>query len=355
MTQPDHLRFGFLCIALNHRMNQMRKDHDLHNLPDTYYRYRGMALRSLAKDIEDGNKRETDAVMASVMTLLLTDTQAGCSHDWHYHFRALEKLIRLRGGVHQLARSPSLESMLLSFSYIAVISNTTSPSLEIGMSDSQLEELHVLLDQYGHNVFAFQLCPPDLFGGIVHINRIRMRAAKHATAGNEVDELRLEAHTILAKIDGFSSSAWAESKPASTEHWKISGDVYKRAVLIYCILSLQGLFSSPDVSVFQERCRASAQELKSLLSSGVHILSLKRFMLWPLIVLGVAGSNSDSNMRAFVSAQLPELSRFSGLYAPIIAKQVLERFWTSGDTSWDACFDRPYAFTMHTAIDVSRI
>lgn len=51
----------------------MRKDHDLHNLPDTYYRYRGMALRSLAKDIEDGSKRETDAVMASVMTLLLTD------------------------------------------------------------------------------------------------------------------------------------------------------------------------------------------------------------------------------------------------------------------------------------------
>lgn len=76
-------------------------------------------------------------------------------------------------------------------------------------------------------------------------------------------------------------------------------------------------------------------------------------MLWPLIVLGVYAARDSPAMRAFVVSRLPELSRDLGTSVPLIVKHVLESFWDSGESRWDACFNKPYIFTMQIAIDTN--
>lgn len=79
-------------------------------------------------------------------------------------------------------------------------------------------------------------------------------------------------------------------------------------------------------------------------------------MLWPLVVLGVEAADlGRMAIREFVKEQLEGMSRHAGTYVPLTAKSVLERFWASGKTSWDSCFDRPYVFTTQIAVDMSRL
>jgi hypothetical protein len=60
-------------------------------------------------------------------------------------------------------------------------------------------------------------------------------------------------------------------------------------------------------------------------------------------------------IRAFVVQALLALAHHSGSCVPLTAKQVLEAFWASGQTGWDACFARPYVFTGQIAVDTRRL
>jgi hypothetical protein len=44
-----------------------------------------------------------------------------------------------------------------------------------------------------------------------------------------------------------------------------------------------------------------------------------------------------------------------GTYIPLTGEEVLERFWASGRTVWDAYFYKPYAFVMQASVDVSKL
>lgn len=72
-------------------------------------------------------------------------------------------------------------------------------------------------------------------------------------------------------------------------------------------------------------------------------------------MLGVEAAHSGNDVRIFVLRNLEELSRSVGTYIPLTGKDVLERFWASGSTDWDSCFDKPYAFVMQPSVDVSRL
>ncbi|EXJ85550.1 hypothetical protein A1O1_05914 [Capronia coronata CBS 617.96] len=72
-------------------------------------------------------------------------------------------------------------------------------------------------------------------------------------------------------------------------------------------------------------------------------------------MLGVEALNGGTAMHAFVQRQLHEMSHHVGMYSPLTAKSVLERFWASGETSWDACFDTPHLFCTQMAINVARV
>ncbi|KAJ2893346.1 C6 zinc finger domain-containing protein [Zalerion maritima] len=367
---PDHLRLSIICITLSHRINRTRNDDPgSYALVETFFQYRGILIRSLRDDIGVEYKRTSDIVIAGIMTLLLADTQQGASQNWRCHIDGLRKLIILRGGIRITSKSKSLEPLLLCFVLVTVIGNTTSPASDLCMAESHLEELDFILEKYGGGLFSFQMCPPQLFGEIVKINYLRMRAAAAAAAAaaestnaepcaasKSTKDLSQEVHEILNRIRCFSSAQWASSKPSAKEDWVLLGKIYQVAVAIYCISSLQSLLVLPPTSSFLRTCRCTyAHTLQTLIDEALLSPRIKRAVLWPLVMLGMEAANTVPEMRSFVAKTLPEMSRSMGTCVPLTAKGVLERFWASGGARWDACFERPYTFVTQIAVDISRI
>ncbi|KAF4167646.1 hypothetical protein CNMCM6936_004703 [Aspergillus lentulus] len=279
--------------------------------------------------------------------------QQGASPHWRYHIEGLQKLIMLRGGIRSLARSASLAPLLHCFVFIAVIGDTSSPASHLATSTLRLEDDDFILEKFGNGVFDFQMCPKPLFAEIIRINHLRVRAWKQDPAG--LEDLAHEAYGVLTRINVFSSEKWADSKPSSKEDWRIVGKSYQAAVSLYCILSLQSLSVLPLNPPLTASCVSHGRLLQDLLNEALLSPRIKRSILWPLVVLGVQAVYGGAGMRAFVREHLPEMSRHIGSYVPLTAQAVLEKFWASGETCWDACFDKPYTVVTQLAVDLSQL
>lgn len=222
------------------------------------------------------------------------------------------------------------------------------------MTATYLDALDIMLERYGAAIAPFQMCPPALFAEIVRTNHLRSRAVKYGPSAAEI--LSEGASGILERVHGFSTEHWADSKPCSKADWVLIGNIYQAAVVLYCVSSLQSLSVLPMTPSLRSQCAARAKYLQKLLAAALASPKLKIFTLWPLVVLGVeAAHDGSAAIRSFIAEQLPVLSSHVGTYVPLTAKTVLETFWASGETRWDACFSRPYAFTMQIAVDTSQI
>ncbi|KAK0630366.1 fungal-specific transcription factor domain-containing protein [Bombardia bombarda] len=372
LSVPDHLRLGMVCMTLSHRINRTRDNDPLRNvLTQNFYRYRGIVIRSLNEDINVEHKRTSNLVIAGVITLLLADVQQGASPNWRFHLEGVQKLIALRGGLRTLAASKESETLLLTFYFLAALGSTTSPASDLLMTASHLAELDFMLDRFGNDISRSRLCPPAMFAEIVKINHLRMRAAtatkvqqqqQQPTLDPDLDEsndhLSQEAYAILIRIHAFSPAQWAASKPSANHDWALIGKIYQAALVLYCISSLQSLAVLPPLDrLLLDRRRANARLLRTRLAEALASPRIKRFVLWPLVVLGVEAVDGDEGMRGFVEEQLGELSRHIGTYVPLMGKAVLKSFWAAdgGDKTWDVCFDRPYAFSTQLAVEMSGI
>lgn len=101
----------------------------------------------------------------------------------------------------------------------------------------------------------------------------------------------------------------------------------------------QGLHDGSPTSVpIDHRAR-----LFTLLPEAMESSVAKKGMVWPLVVAGVEAASGTAEERAFVDQQLFQMTCDTGASYPLVAKGVLEKFWVSGKTRWDDCFDRPYA------------
>ncbi|KAK4119657.1 C6 zinc finger domain-containing protein [Parathielavia appendiculata] len=363
-ASPDYLRLGMLCMTLSHRMNRTRGDPGANHrdMAERFYKYRGDAIRSLREFISVESQCTADVALAGIVSLLLADAQQAASLNWRPHVEAAIKLVHLRGGFAAVAASRILQPHLLFLSFVAVIGNTTCPASTILMAEAHLGALDAIMDLSGTTVTSFQMCAPALFAEIIRINHLRMRATMHGEQETGTQELAQEVHVILERIHHFSPEHWADIKPRSREDWALMGRIYQTAVTLYCVSSLQSLSVLPTTPHLSASCAAHARLLHQLLALAVVSPRIKRFTLWPLVVLGVVAASCShmhgggaTSARAFVAAQLPVLSRHVGTYVPLTAKSVLDKFWASGETSWDACFDRPYAFFTQLAVDTSRI
>lgn len=221
------------------------------------------------------------------------------------------------------------------------------------MADSHIEDVDVIVHHYGGKLFSFQMCPAPLFAEIVKINYLRVRAVGVAPA--EAGCHSPEAHNILDRVRTFSSREWSETKPCSQDAWILLGDIYQAAVSLYCILSLQSPSVLPASPEIMAQCTEHGRNLWERLDLALSSQATRFSMIWPLVVLGVQAVNDAAPMRAFVSEKLPEMSYHGGSDVPMVAKSVLEKFWDSGETRWDACFDRPYAFMTQLAVDMSQV
>lgn len=286
-------------------------------------------------------------------------------------------MVTLRGGVRGLSGTKSLDQLLLSFTLyvpfmtgreledepglelmcrsIAIIGNTTSPAANITMSESHIEDLDMIVDHYGGKLFSFQMCPAPLFAEIVKINHLRVRAVQARDGPAEAGCYSPEAYNILDRVRAFSPTEWSESKSCSQDAWTLLGDIYQAAVSLYCILSFQSLSVLPSSPEMMSQCGEHGRNLWAKLDLALSSPTTRYSMIWPLVLLGVQAVNDAAPLRAFVSEKLPELSYHGGSNVPMRAKAVLEKFWDSGETRWDTCFDQPYAFMTQLAVDMSQV
>ncbi|KAK2732047.1 hypothetical protein CKAH01_01993 [Colletotrichum kahawae] len=352
---PEYLQFGMVCMTLSHRLNRTRSDTQSSKvLAERFYIYWGLAVRSLTEHLNAQDEQTSDVVIAGILTILLADVQNGNSLNWRCHMEGVHRIISLRGGFRAMAGSRRLEPLLLVLWSVAVIGNTTCSASDLTMTGLQLDAVDLVVDQYATSSSPFQMCPLSLYGELIKINHLRSRALRSRSESHAQ-----EAHEMLERIHDFSPREWAKLKPhltpSSMADWALLGAVYKAAVALYCVLSLQSLSVLPTTTLLRDICATHGQILKSHLEQALQSPQMGRFLVWPMVLLGVEAVHGDAAMRGFVSMKLPELSRDLGTHVPLTAKHVLERFWASGETTWDACFDRRYAFTAQLAVDTSRL
>lgn len=60
-------------MTLSHRINRARHSPQSRDLIESFYLYRGLAIRSLSEDIDVEGRRTGDVVIAGIVTLLLLD------------------------------------------------------------------------------------------------------------------------------------------------------------------------------------------------------------------------------------------------------------------------------------------
>ncbi|OHX00372.1 C6 zinc finger domain-containing protein [Colletotrichum incanum] len=351
---PDLLRYGMVCMVLSHRGSQTNDVQLSRLLVEKFYLYWGFAVRSLRENLDTPRSRTSDVFIAGVLTLMLTDIQQGTSLNWRNHLEAVRRLVALRGGFRVVSDSKRLRPILLVFWFVAAIGNTTCPATELAMTKLQVDVLGLLQDQYAGAVSPFQLCPLAIFAEIIRINHLR--ACATSFKAGKTDYLTKRAYDILQRVESFSPEEWAKSKPASENDWTLAGRVYQASVAVYCILSLQSLSIFPETPALRNQCFVNGKLLHDLLRKGFSSCTVKRFLVWSLVILGVEAVHDGNTVtRKFVSQQLQKLSHDLGTQVPLTAKIVLQSFWRSGETRWDLCFDKSYAFTTQVAVDTSQL
>ncbi|KAI8930410.1 Phomenoic acid biosynthesis cluster-specific transcriptional regulator [Plenodomus lindquistii] len=324
------------------------------DLAEKYYTHWGITIRSLSEQFSLENVRTSDVVLAGILTLLLADIQNGAHVSWQHHFDGVHRLVSLRGGFRALALSRSLAPLMNCLWFISIIANTTCPASHLDLSKiSHAETSNFMQEHYRCATTPTQMFPPYLLAEVSKINYLRLQAKSKKT-GVE-DHLSDEAYSILESIEAFSPDESAQYKFSSKEDWIRMAILYKSATVLYCILSLQSVSVFPENSALRTTCVTHGQVLLFHLPEALSSAKTKRFMLWPLVLLGVEAVHSGMATRDFVSKQLPELSQSVGTSIPLTAQNLLQSFWASGLNRWDDCFDRPYPFTMQIAVDVSRV
>lgn len=296
--------------------------------------------------------------------------------NWRAHLDGFLVLVRLRGGFRQLITSSAhlrpLLSMIVTYvlhytinqtldvadfvmpNRTCVMANTTSPPQDqiTGIYESETAEI---CEVYGAS--SYYVCPRYLFLDITTINRLRVRVA---TGGAAVGDAERKA--ILRHINAFSVQAWMDShNMPCTEESDVIGRMFQSAVAAYCILTLpcdQNSTAMPSTadalcdSQSPDMCqciniprlyefhRARLFKLIGLaLESGVGRAATD----WPVVVSGVMAADGTAGERAMVETFVDRSGIFPGVGSSRAeAKPMLRKFWASGRTSWDDCFDRPY-------------
>lgn len=233
---------------------------------------------------------------------------------------------------------------------LTVFGNTTSPASELVSTPPYFDGIDdVFRNSFGENT-AYPW-PKPLFSEIMQINRLRAeahRSVQSCTASSLEWEVG-----ILRRIRAFSPLAWGNAKASAQATWTLLADVYRDAVTLYCLLSTRHLEHPLQANANTEIRIEMAELLRKNLQEALALPPIQRFVLWPLIVLGVEAAVSSSALRFFVAGELRKMACFTGTHAPLAVLDVLRAAWKSRRKSWDCCFDQSYIFSTHMAIDVS--
>ncbi|KAK0719405.1 C6 zinc finger domain-containing protein [Lasiosphaeris hirsuta] len=344
---PASIIHALVSIAISHRLFQVPRDTSrctsLSGARSRLYHHRGIAIRLLNELVGSDETRSGDVTIASVFTLLVAVLQQSTEPPcWRPHAEFIVTLISLRAPLRSFVHSaPHMQAPILAFLTICILANTTSPSLRQFAPCLDLENLSVATELYGQSFYPSFPCPKSLFLNIITINNLRSQVSARFATNITTDVTR-----TLAQIEVFSPEDWASSQPSLREDWALIGHVFRSAVALYCVKSLSGvtaLLQSPEMKATRTR---HAKTLLALLKKARSRPHVRRCMAWPLVVAGVDAAGPSTDARAYVEHELSEMSRDQGTGNPLVAREVLRRFWASGASEWDDCCKEPYALVV---------
>ncbi len=243
-----------------------------------------------------------------------------------------------------------------------------------------------------HHVFTFTLysdvpCSSHVFADLIRINRLRVLVAAGASTKGFIQPA---ARQVFSHIAEFSVTDWEEpygvpDKPEA----RLLCRLFQQAVLLYGLLTLPPLgpaadkssnLPSPEMSggehceegldnnedddddeaddnaddADRELVHVAALPPPSIEELRAEILALIRELLplipkrptslaWPLAVVGVAltgDGDGDAADREFVTQTLHHISTHrDAYYGPTLSLSKLRKFWASGKTGWEDCYD----------------
>ncbi|RMZ41300.1 C6 finger domain protein [Aspergillus flavus] len=342
---PMSICHTLVYLALGHRIHRVYpEDHcrSLASLRPSLYQHRGLALRSLTELMGNLKNRNTiDLTIGSILLFLFVDARQLPSGDWQHHFAAAMELIKQRGGLASLAHSSEyLKPLILHSLILGVMANTTTPPSQHVPTTSQLDLIAIMRELYGDGIYPILLCPPYLFIDVIKINNLRFQT----TSAPITETTRATADEILEHIEAFSPDDWTGTNPDAREDWLLLGRMYKSSIALYCISSLQSLSILPSSKYYTAMRTVHGNHLYSLLPKITRRTRIRHFTIWPLVVAGMQAVDASPNVRRIVDEQLSELSKIMGCPTPTLAKAIFRRFWTSGQTGWDECFDKANVF-----------
>jgi len=169
------------------------------------------------------------------------------------------------------------------------------------------------------------------------------------------NDIPVRAHTLLKDILAYSPEESAARFGTYIAERLILGRLWQSTLVIYLIASLQPLGALRSSSFPRGQLRGiravHGTRLYEQLRLAVDSPGLKKSLLWPLVVCGFdaacetgSGLVTAAERRKFVRERLPLLGQDVGTSLPEYARMALTKFWDSGRTDWDSCFDAGYAF-----------
>ncbi len=231
------------------------------------------------------------------------------------------------------------------------MANTTSPSTD------QISQLYDWTDGQCLSVFAFSFCeslpcPSSLFLAIRRITRLRIALAAGVSIHNLIPTATLIAH----QVHEYSPDSWVETYTIPPpEVSALYARAFKLATILYALLSLPATLSQPFAQQVGQGQSDASQGIsdariyyRKLLWDAVVfgerglISSPPGRMCWPLAVLGVACYDSTAQEHNTITSLLAEMRGSPSIDSgPALLLDTLPRFWASGKTAWDDCFDTP--------------
>ncbi|KND86305.1 hypothetical protein TOPH_09063 [Tolypocladium ophioglossoides CBS 100239] len=389
---PTSMRHALISLALGHRILQLNVEHRHDTNPTSLlpmpgpisgpmpgpitgaagklwlriHDHVGSAIRALNQEIAQLTTQTATVTMVSVFVFLITELFQSASPQWRPHSEGFSALLKFRGGIEGLANDPEegylLRPGLLTFTIMSVIANTTSPSNDLATAAEHVDTIGTIEDLYAHGLYPRLPCPVHLFLEIVRVNDLRRRVAARLVdpvAGGADSVIQMHFRTIT----DFSPENWAIGQATSAtvhsmchqETWLLVAEAFQSAALLFVDSSLASLLPvcacSPCDATTCDSCSARLDDstrsfhrarLFRLVEEGLASHVTMYCVIWPLIVAGFEANQGTPEEQVVVQHGLTDLCLQAGA-TTIVARDVLRKFWASGKTNWDECFDQPYA------------
>ncbi|KAL6856723.1 hypothetical protein J3F83DRAFT_375467 [Trichoderma novae-zelandiae] len=342
-------RHCILAIAVGYRIMCVSIIHGLDLEPSTsgpashlwleFYRHMGKSIRALNDEIQrSGNVFNIFSSMAHLMS---AEVLVSNSLSWRLHADGYLMLIKHCGGLRKLMNTSATPLLMQSFVIGITVFNTTSPSHAqlVDACNFHVDDVMALYEIGSSPLFY---CPAPLFREIFLINRLRLEA----TLPDPLSEPSL-CH-VLERIDAYSVPLVPESLDMDDKRAHsllFVSLLFKSAVAVFASLTLPCTSRCAPGKPCAGLRKTHRANLFHLLDTTAEFLPLLDHILWPVVVAGTAAATGSVEDRMLV-----EMYLLNGVRDPFTggctgsALATMRRFWESGKTGWDECFDQPHAW-----------